>query len=65
MKRSPVLLASTALLLAVMLSASGCAKKVSPDPAAVDRADGAREASTAPAPAPTITLTASPSAIVK
>ena len=66
MKRSPVLLASTALLLlAVMLSASGCAKKVSPPPAAGDREEAVREAPAVPSPAPTITLTASPSAIEK
>lgn len=66
MRRSPCLLAAAAIvLLALLISGTGCAKKVTPTPAAATTVEPSSPSSQSSSPSPTISLNASPSAIEK
>jgi peptidoglycan-associated lipoprotein len=64
MRRSPHIFAAAAIvLLALLISGTGCAKKVTPTPAASSTAEPSSPSSQPSGPSPTISLSASPSAI--
>jgi len=66
MRRPLYMLAVTAfVLLALLISGTGCAKKVAPAPAAVAKEEPPPPPPAPPTPVPTISLSASPAAIEK
>jgi len=66
MRRPLYMLAATAfVLLALLISGTGCAKKVAPAPAAAVKEEAPPPPPPPPAPTPTISLNASPAAIEK
>ncbi len=66
MRRSPCTFAVAAMIvMALLVMAAGCKKKVQPAPPAAAPAETAPAPAAPPSPAPTITLNASPAAIEK